>query len=68
MLQKNQELEKSNQTKNKFFSIVSHDLRSPFSGVLGILDLLNDPDYKLEEKTQKQMLNSAKFRPIIHLN
>ncbi|HPE74456.1 MAG TPA: two-component regulator propeller domain-containing protein [Draconibacterium sp.] len=60
LLQKNRELEKSNQTKNKFFSIVSHDLRSPFSGVLGILELLNDPEYKLEEKTQKQMLNSAK--------
>ena len=57
---KNQELEKSNQTKNKFFSIVFHDLKSPFSGLLGILELLNDPENKLEEKTQKQMLKSAK--------
>ncbi len=60
LLQKNQELEKSNQTKNKFFSIISHDLRSPFSGVLGILELLNDPEHELEHKTQKQLLNSAK--------
>jgi K+-sensing histidine kinase KdpD len=57
---KNQELEKSNQTKNKFFSIVSHDLRSPFSGVLGILEVLNDPEHKVDEKTQKQLLKSAK--------
>jgi len=60
LLQKNQELETANQTKNKFFSIISHDLRSPFSGVLGILDMLNDSEYKLEEKTQKQLLKSAK--------
>ena len=57
---KNEELEKLNQTKNKFFSIISHDLRSPFSGVQGILDMLNDSEYKLEEKTQKQLLKSAK--------
>ena len=60
LLQKNQELETANQTKNKFFSIISHDLRSPFSGVLGILELLNDPEHKLEEKTQKQLLKTAK--------
>jgi len=40
---KNVELELVNQTKNKFFSIISHDLRSPFSGLLGILELLNQP-------------------------
>ena len=57
---KNKELEKLNQTKNKFFSIVSHDLRSPFSGVLGILELLNDPEHKMEEKTRTQLLKSVK--------
>jgi len=41
---KNEELEKLNHTKNKFFSIISHDLRSPFSGLLGIFELLNEPD------------------------
>lgn len=60
LVQKNQELETANQTKNKFFSIISHDLRSPFSGVMGILEVLNDSEYKLEEKTQKQLLKSAK--------
>lgn len=60
LLQKNQELETANQTKNKFFSIISHDLRSPFSGVVGILEVLNNPEYELEEKEQKQLLKSAK--------
>jgi signal transduction histidine kinase len=40
---KNKELEEANKTKAKFFSIISHDLRSPFSGLLGILELLNTP-------------------------
>jgi signal transduction histidine kinase len=43
LMRKNEELEKLNHTKNKFFSIISHDLRSPFSGVLGILELLSQP-------------------------
>lgn len=33
-------LEILNNTKNRFFSIVAHDLRSPFNGILGGLELL----------------------------
>jgi two-component system, sensor histidine kinase len=35
-------LEVLNNTKNRFFSIVAHDLRSPFTGILGGLELLAD--------------------------
>ena len=38
--QKNDELEKINAEKDKFFSIISHDLRSPFNGILGITKLM----------------------------
>lgn len=34
------ELEQLNQVKDKFFSIISHDLRSPINALAGILDLL----------------------------
>jgi signal transduction histidine kinase len=35
-------LEKLNHDKDKFFSIVSHDLRSPFHGILGLTTLILD--------------------------
>ena len=40
ILQKNKELQKVNMEKDKFFSIISHDLRSPFNGILGLTNLL----------------------------
>jgi signal transduction histidine kinase/ligand-binding sensor domain-containing protein len=55
---KNQELEEANLTKNKFFSIISHDLKSPFSGLLGLLDLLSNADEQ-EFEQEKDLLKIA---------
>ena len=35
-----QELEELNKVKDKFFSIISHDLRSPINSLAGLLDLM----------------------------
>lgn len=60
LIEKNKELEIANQTKNKFFSIISHDLRSPFSGILGLLELLTEPGNDIDQEKKEDMLNTAK--------
>ena len=46
---KSQELEKINQTKNKLFSILGHDLRGPVGQVKTCIDLLLEGDIDKEE-------------------
>lgn len=47
------DLIKLNETKDRFLSIISHDLRTPFSSILGFTELLlNDESLTQKEKTQ----------------
>lgn len=59
-----EELVQINNIRNKFFSIISHDLKNPFSGILGLAEMLSvDADkLSLEEvkNTGQVMYKSAK--------
>lgn len=54
------ELEKSNATKDKLFSIISHDLRSPLNGVLVFLDLFYRKFSTYDEERRLYMINEIR--------
>lgn len=60
----NEELTKLNEDKNRFISILAHDLKSPFNSILGLLDLLAENVHRYEttktEKLIKVVRNSSR--------
>jgi len=53
LIKKAEELENTNATKNKLFSIIAHDLRSPLVSIQNYLELLTE--YKLSEEEKQGM-------------
>lgn len=55
-------LEKINAEKDKLFSIISHDLRSPFHGFLGLTEILANNELLLDEKDKKELFNQLNIQ------
>ena len=56
----NDKLTELNASKDKFFSIIGHDLRQPFNSILGYTNLLIDEFDELSADEKKLYLNSVK--------
>lgn len=53
-------LEELNQTQNKLFSIIAHDLRNPFNNIIGLSELLKEIDIeKAEAMEYADLINST---------
>ena len=65
----NQELEKLNATKDRFFSIIAHDLRNPINAILGFSELLsvNYDDIADEKKIELNKIIHSSTKNVYNL-
>ncbi len=69
--QRGQELEDLNLVKDKLFSVISHDLRGPFTRIMAILDLVQSgmltPEEQKEVATQLRLSTAATLSTLDNL-
>jgi len=58
--QKAAELDQLNKTKDKFFSIVAHDLKSPLTGIVGFSTMLSTDFESFSDQEKKNMIQHMK--------
>ena len=54
--EKNDKLDKLNTTKDKFISILAHDLKNPFSSLLNLTAALNNDFSEIDNKDKKRII------------
>ena len=60
LAEKNKQLEELNATKNKFFSIISHDLRNPFGTLVSLSDMFYNNFNNLDDEQKLSVAKTLK--------
>lgn len=58
LLKSESKLRNANMAKDRFFSIIAHDLRSPFTSLLGLTDLLNERYNEFTENKKIEIISN----------
>lgn len=53
-----EQLKRSNLVKDKFFSIIAHDLREPYNAIFSAVELLKNNYYNISEEERKEIIDS----------
>ena len=61
-------LTKLNKGKDKFFSIIAHDLKSPFNGMLGLLEIISKDYYEYSDEQRLKIIQMSHYSALNAFN
>lgn len=57
----NADLQAANSAKDRFFSIIAHDLKNPFNSLMGFIELLIEDYHTFSDDERQEFLSQMKF-------